>query len=118
MKHSNIFYQKWQFYISRNLPIWHDSLAYEFFSMGFKRYKINKSYDQCRVHRSFCGDFYSCISGNQSVEDFKDELSKKLSDPKYLQFLKIKYKKDLTKFLSLSKKINTDYKTLKLFFIF
>ena len=53
---SQILSLPWEYYISRNLPIWHDELTllYNNDARGWPAYDLPANYLQLRVHR---GDF-------------------------------------------------------------
>ncbi len=98
-KNNKIFQHRWEFYISRNISVWHNTLQMIKSDSAYSHYKLSKIYLQFRVHRNLESDFYYQLSGPRPVGTFVKRLEKNLEKKDYINFLKKEYKKDCTKFL-------------------
>lgn len=115
MPHS-ILSKKWQYNISRNVPLWHDSLY--FVSNGeYKKYKL-PPIAHFRVHRGELSDFYMLARGQHSQEEFIQALQKNLDKPAYINFLKQIYQKNCALLIEKSISVSKDIISLKDFFNF
>lgn len=119
MKKKTAYNRDWEYYISRNTTIWTSSTLMDYMFSGFKRYKIkNDYYDHVRIHHGFLTGLYNCISGIGSVNHLIAELSEKLENKKYVNFLKKTFIEDGNKLIKLSKELKNDQKNLEYFFEF
>lgn len=112
---SNLLKQNWGFYLSRNIPIWHESLTINFSGRSLKKYKLPTLLSMSRIHRGFECDFYHTQDGLGNVSYIKKSLEKNLESKSYLTFLKKNYKKDCDKLLAWSKKLKKDSKSIQKF---
>jgi phosphohistidine swiveling domain-containing protein len=109
------FKHHWNFFISRNLPVWHNTLHLMKSNFGYRHYQLGKMYTQLRTHHNLESDFYYISNGSGSNKRFLDRLTSKLKKKSYIIFLKKEYKKDGQKLLNWSKRINSKVNSLKPF---
>lgn len=101
--------------MSRNVPVWHDTLELTKSESAYRHYKLNKKYLEIRIHRDLDSDFYYPLAGRRSVKTFINPLEKNLEKKNYINFLKKEYKKNGVKLLALSKNLKPTTKSLKIF---
>jgi len=116
-KNKDLFKKSWQYYISRNVSVWHNELTLYSTVKDYKRYRL-PIFLQFRLHHGVHSDFYVLEKGKFGRANFTEELMNNLSNPKYVGFLKNIYKKNGKKLTSLAKLSKVDYKSLKKFFKF
>src|SRR3989339_295487 len=117
---SQILSLPWEYYISRNIPIWHDELTllYNNDARGWPAYKLPANYAQLRAHRGDFADFYHLMFGQYGRDKLNNALLRHLGEQKYVDF-SIKYFKERGgKFIHLAKELETKPKTLGRFFEF
>jgi len=111
---------QWDYYISRNLPIWHDELTllYNNDERGNPIYKVPAGYIQVRVHRECLGDFYHLQDGKYGRKRSTDAILNNFSTKYYCDFLIKKYKENGKNFLSLVRGLKMTVKSWGDFFVF
>ncbi|MBI4426930.1 MAG: hypothetical protein HY569_00370 [Candidatus Magasanikbacteria bacterium] len=98
----------WKYYISRNVPLWHDSLQISFGKEGCERYGLPCIW-HLRAHRhGEEADFYYLSGGKHGRDRFSAALAKKLSRPDFIKFIKKQFKKDCAKLLRLAGSVKPD----------
>lgn len=112
-----ILARKWQYYISRNVPLWHDSLYLAFGTEGYKKYNLPPII-HFRIHRGDESDFYYLNDGQYSRHAYTEQLARNLGDVKYIKFLIKTYQLDCAALVRLSKTTKIEFKSLHDFFYF
>ena len=98
----------WRYYISRNVPLWHDSLQISLGKEGCERYGL-PCILHLRTHRhGEEADFYYLSGGKYGRDRFSAALAKKLSRPDFIKFIKKQFKKDCAKLLRLARSLKSD----------
>lgn len=117
---SQILSLPWEYYISRNLPIWHDELTllYNNDARGWPAYDLPANYLQLRVHRGDFADFYHVMSGPYGRDKLNRGLLKNLSEQKYVDFSIKYFKERCGKFIHLTKNLEAESKSMEKFFEF
>lgn len=117
---SQILSLPWEYYISRNIPIWHDELTllYNNDERGWPAYKLPANYLQLRVHRGDLADFYHIMSGPYGRDKLNRGLLKNLSEQKYVDFSIKYFKKRCNEFIRLAKNLEARPKSMERFFEF
>lgn len=114
-KINKILELNWGFYISRNIPVWHNSLQMEYGLPGYRHYKLPKPYWHFRVHHGVDADMYYSLDAKNGVDVLKKPLASHLRKTSYLQFLNREYKKDCEKFIKESLKLKNSFVSIKKF---
>lgn len=108
----------WQYYISRNVPLWHDSLQISFGKEGCERYGLPCIW-HLRAHRhGEEADFYYLQNGKYGRDRFSTTLAKKLSQPDFIKFIKKQFKKDCAELTRLAGLAKLNPRSLDKFFRF
>jgi len=117
---SQILSLPWEYYISRNLPIWHDELTFLHNNgkRGWPAYKLPAKYIQARVHHGDLSDFYNLPDGKYGRKKLNQALLENFSKKSYCDFLIKKYKSNGQKFLRLACRLKLNEKSFAEFFAF
>ncbi|MDP2586150.1 MAG: hypothetical protein Q8P32_00035, partial [Candidatus Komeilibacteria bacterium] len=111
----NILNRKWEYFISRNLTVWHDELSLIGGVKHYPIYRLPKFY-QLRIHHHNYSDFYQLKQGEGNHLYFKESLRGNFKNRAYIKFLEVLYKKQGQKLLRLSKKLADKPDLLEKFF--
>lgn len=104
--------QDWEYYISRNVTFWHNSLSLLYGEKGYSLYKL-PPFIPLKVHRGFHSDFYVL---SEAINKFNKQLQQHLQNQQYLIFLKKKYNKDGKKLFQFSQNLSISYNKFNNFF--
>ncbi|MDP2587101.1 MAG: PEP-utilizing enzyme, partial [Candidatus Komeilibacteria bacterium] len=110
-----ILNRKWEYFISRNLTVWHDELSLIGGVKHYPIYRLPKFY-QLRIHHHNYSDFYQLKGGEGSHLYFQESLRRNFKKPGYIKFLEVLYKKQSRELLRLAKKLPGKPDLLKNFF--
>lgn len=113
----NLFDQNWQYFISRNVTVWHDSLTIRSALSNYSAYRL-PNFSQIRVHRGFHSDFYVLSTGPDSHAKFIQSLRENFADREYLDFLKKMYHKNGEELLNQARDVTLTYDSIQSFFDF
>lgn len=115
---NKILTQPWGYYISRNLPVWHDSLMIDYSGQGYKSFGLPHSI-VLRVHRRGVeSDFYHLLKGRHSKMTYVAALQENFSHQHFVDFIKKKFKTDCAELVRLAGRAGDDFISLRRFFVF
>ena len=113
----NLFSQPWEYSISRNVTLWHNSLTLMGSLAHYGAYRLPNLH-HVRVHRGFHADFYMLGTGEGGRQNFVIALRENFCKPEYLSFLQSIYKKNGEALLALARETKADHQSMQTFFDF
>jgi phosphohistidine swiveling domain-containing protein len=114
----SIFERRWQWEIGRNISVWHSEIncRLSYIKPGYKYFGL-PTFFQLRLHRGTHCDFYYPVDNKPyNRRQFAAALLRRYGEKKFLSSLRPKYKKILSRLLTLAKNLKPTTRELENFF--